>query len=58
MAEDLQYERTRLPQENPSGDYWKIMDSCFTGYNRDDEKIVEQSRFFRPVAPPAPGVLP
>ena len=27
---------------NPSRDYWKIMDNAFTGYNQDDEKIVNQ----------------
>lgn len=27
--------------DNPSSDYWKIMDSCFTGYNEHDEKLVE-----------------
>ena len=27
---------------NPSTDYWKIMDNSFTGYDRDDEKIVEK----------------
>ena len=26
---------------NPSSDYWKIMDNCFTGYNQDDEARVE-----------------
>ena len=25
---------------SPSNDYWKIMDNCFTGYNQDDEQIV------------------
>ena len=27
---------------NPSCDYWKIMDNCFTGYNQDDEAAVER----------------
>jgi arylsulfatase K len=27
---------------NPSNDYWKIMDNAFTGYNQDDEQIVER----------------
>ena len=27
---------------NPSSDYWKIMDNAFTGYNEDDEKRVEK----------------
>ena len=27
---------------NPSSDYWQIMDNCFTGYNQDDEEVVEQ----------------
>ena len=26
----------------PSTDYWKIMDNCFTGYNEDDEALVNQ----------------
>ena len=29
-------------KDNPSSDYWKIMDNAFTGYNQDDEKIVNQ----------------
>jgi len=28
--------------ENPSTDYWKIMDNCFTGYDQGDEKTVEK----------------
>jgi arylsulfatase K len=27
---------------NPSSDYWTIMDNCFTGYNEDDEAVVER----------------
>lgn len=27
---------------NPTNDYWKIMDNCFTGYNQDDEATVEK----------------
>jgi arylsulfatase K len=26
---------------NPSSDYWKIMDNCFTGYDENDERRVE-----------------
>ena len=31
------------PHDNPSSDYWKIMDNCFTIDNQDDEapKVVE-----------------
>lgn len=25
---------------NPSSDYWAIMDNCFTGYDRQDEETV------------------
>ena len=28
--------------ENPSNDYWAIMDNCFTGYNQSDEAIVNR----------------
>lgn len=29
-------------RQNPSSDYWKIMNNCFTGYDkRDEEKITE-----------------
>jgi arylsulfatase A-like enzyme len=27
---------------NPSSDYWKIMDNCFTGYDQDDEAAVDR----------------
>ena len=27
---------------SPSTDYWTIMDNCFTGYDREDEKAVEE----------------
>jgi len=27
---------------NPSNDYWKIMDNCFTGYDQEDERRVEE----------------
>ncbi len=27
---------------NPSNDYWKIMDNCFTGYDQDDEETVKK----------------
>ena len=26
----------------PTSDYWKIMDNCFTGYDKNDEAIIEQ----------------
>ena len=26
----------------PSSDYWEIMDNCFTGYDENDEKLVDQ----------------
>ncbi|MFO7871786.1 MAG: sulfatase-like hydrolase/transferase [Kiritimatiellia bacterium] len=29
-------------QNNPSSDYWKIMDNCFAGYNGDDEAGIEK----------------
>ena len=29
-------------RENPSSDYWKIMDNCYTGYDQDDEADVEK----------------
>jgi hypothetical protein len=29
-------------RDNPSSDYWKIMDNCFTSYNQDDEEAVEK----------------
>ena len=29
-------------RDNPSTDYWKIMDNCFTGYNQADEEIVKK----------------
>ena len=29
-------------QDNPSSDYWAIMDNCFTGYDEHDETKVEQ----------------
>ena len=29
-------------ENNPSTDYWRIMDNCFTGYNEDDEELVNQ----------------
>lgn len=27
---------------SPSNDYWAIMNNCFTGYNQDDERLVEK----------------
>jgi len=27
---------------NPSSDYWKIMDNCFTGYDQGDETIINR----------------
>jgi hypothetical protein len=29
-------------KEDPSSDYWKIMDNCFTGYNEDDEVVIKK----------------
>ena len=29
-------------QDNPSSEYWQIMDNCFAGYNQDDERVVEK----------------
>lgn len=29
-------------RENPSTDYWKIMDNCFTDYNQGDEEMVKK----------------
>lgn len=29
-------------RNNPSSDYWTIMDNCFTGYNEEDEQAVEK----------------
>ena len=29
-------------KDNPSTDYWRIMDNCLTGYNQADEEIVKK----------------
>jgi arylsulfatase K len=29
-------------RESPSTDYWRIMDNCFTGYDQEDEEIVQR----------------
>ena len=29
-------------ENNPSTDYWRIMDNCFTGYNEGDEELVNE----------------
>ena len=29
-------------RDNPSAEYWTIMDNCFTGYDQNDEKTVEK----------------
>ena len=38
----LFFDNTYSLYDRPSSDYWKIMDNCFTGYNRDDEEAVNK----------------